>query len=260
MCRLVAYAGIPRPLDRMFFGGDHSLYQQSFAPEQMLSGTVNVDGYGVAWFPPPGEPVRLAEARPLWHDEDLRPLLASLSSPVAVAAVRSATPGISTDRAGVAPLVWGTWAFALNGFIRDFRPRIMRTLHGLLPEDLHGELRSVTDTEALFLLTVSHLRTGSDPLEALRRVAEQTKALCDQAGLEAQLNMMVSDGRQVATVRTATGATSNSLYWLAGSGLARDGALIASEPLSPEDDWRPVEHGSGIRIAPGVSPEVIGLT
>ena len=62
MCRLLAYAGAPLPADVPVFSGDHSLVRQSYAPREMLSGQVNADGHGVAWYRG-GLPVRAGSCR-----------------------------------------------------------------------------------------------------------------------------------------------------------------------------------------------------
>jgi hypothetical protein len=154
MCRLTAYVGPEIPLDRLIFGGDHSLLKQSYSARELRSGTVNVDGYGIAWFPA-AEPVRMAEARPVWHDPDLGPVLRSIVRPLGLAAVRSATPGIPVDRNAVAPLLHDRWAFALNGFIWDFRASAMRSMRRDLPDHLYAALSGVSDTETIFLTAVA---------------------------------------------------------------------------------------------------------
>ena len=44
MCRLAAYLGAPLSPARLVFDGSHSLYEQSWAPRELLSGTLNADG------------------------------------------------------------------------------------------------------------------------------------------------------------------------------------------------------------------------
>jgi predicted glutamine amidotransferase len=104
MCRYVAYIGEATDPSPLVFGGDHSLYEQSWAPRELLSGSVNADGYGVVWYTD-GEPRRLAEARPIWHDGELKQALASVRSTCVLGALRNATPGQPVDRAGLLPLL-----------------------------------------------------------------------------------------------------------------------------------------------------------
>ncbi|APU14350.1 class II glutamine amidotransferase domain-containing protein [Actinoalloteichus fjordicus] len=52
MCRHLAYLGPPVSLAELMFDGANSLARQAWAPTMMRQGgTVNVDGFGVGWFP-----------------------------------------------------------------------------------------------------------------------------------------------------------------------------------------------------------------
>lgn len=121
MCRLLV------------FSGEHSLYEQSFAPRGLLSGSVNADGYGVAWYTKE-RPARIAGARPIWYDDELPTTLAAIESEHVVAALRNATPGIPVDRSCLLPLVHEQWSLVLNGFVPQFRKEHMRALRAGLPE------------------------------------------------------------------------------------------------------------------------------
>lgn len=246
MCRLVAYVGAPLSPAHLVFDGEHSLYEQSWAPRELLSGTLNADGYGVVWYHE-GRPARIAEARPIWHDPDLRATLSVLSSGCVVAALRNATPELPVDRAGLLPLVHGRWAFVLNGFVPDFRRSHMRALRSELPDELYAELRGSSDAETLFLLAVAALDAGATPAEALEATA---RLVCGRVGkgTEAQLNMVLSDGERVAAVRSGTALVTNSLYLARRPPFAPDGVVLASERLDPGAAWEPVDGHSRIEI------------
>ena len=260
---MVGYLGPARSPADLLFHGTHSLEHQSHSPRELLHGTVNVDGYGVAWYPedPPGAgaPVRIAEARPIWHDPDLEPLLRTVRARAALAAIRNTTPGIPTDRTGVAPLTSGPWAFVLNGFIQDFRRTLMRPLHSLLPNPVYQQLQGGSDTEALFLLLQTGLREGLSLSEATARVVHRTLELGDGEGLEIQLNMVTCDGRTLVATRAGTEEEQNSLY-VRNSGFSEGdgGFIVASEALDDESGWQPVPPGTlvtstldgGARIEP----------
>src|SRR5215210_2408447 len=50
MCRMVGYlGGASAPLSSVVLDGEHSLLVQSYAPQEMMSGVVNADGFGVGW-------------------------------------------------------------------------------------------------------------------------------------------------------------------------------------------------------------------
>ena len=78
----------------------------------------------------------IAEARPIWYDDELRSTLAAISSTCVVAALRNGTAGIPVDRSGLLPLVHDRWSFVFNGFVPDFRTLHMRALRASLPDEL----------------------------------------------------------------------------------------------------------------------------
>ena len=245
MCRLVAYLGAPISPRHLVFGGTHPLHEQAWAPRELLSGSVNADGYGVVWYAA-GRPARIAEPRPIWHDPELASTLAAVSSGCVFAALRNATPGLPVDRSGLLPLVHDRWAFVLNGFVPDFRRAHMRALRAELPDDLYAELRGPSDAETLFLLAVAELREGRTPAEALERVARTVARRVGTA--EAQLNMVLSDGERLAAVRASTVLVTNSLYVARRPPFAPDGVVIASEPPDPGAVWEAVDGHSRLEV------------
>ena len=250
MCRLTAYLGAPIPASTLVFGGDHPLFVQSWRPKELLSGSVNADGYGVVWYgdgqagEPPG---RIAGDGAIWSDEeDLRRSLPLLRSRCVVAALRNGTPGIPLGPSGRLPMVEGGWTFVLNGFVPDFRTRHMRALRARLPDELYARLRGSSDSETLFLLALAALDEGADPLAALIEVVHVVKAQVGAA--EAQLNMVLTDGDVLAVTRTGTAPETNSLYFAEGHPLGTDGVLVASERLDGHPSWRPVESHAGVVV------------
>lgn len=238
MCRLVAYVGpavSPAPL---VFGGEHSLYRQSWAPRELLSGSVNADGYGVVWYHD-GRPRRIAEARPIWHDPDLETTLGAVSSTCVLAALRNATPGQAVDRAALLPLVHERFTYILNGFVPDFHAGHMRALRTELPDDLYAALRGASDAETLFLLAVARVREGRALDEALEDVARRVHERVAPA--EAQLNMVLADGLAVGILRSATILETNSLYVSRSVSFAEDGTVLSSEPLEEAAAWTPLD-------------------
>lgn len=247
MCRFVAYAGERLSPATAVFGGSHSLVHQSYAPQELLSGTVNADGYAVAWHPDgidDPRPVRLAGAEPIWQNGDLEGLLASVRSPILMAGVRNATPGILPESSGVAPLVQGPWSFGLNGFLENFRARLMRPLHAGVPDAIHGRLRGTSDTEALFLLAQTALERGASLEDAAADSVQYARRTADELDLEAQLNLFLTAPDRIVVTRASNRAESNSLYVSERGPLAPQGCLVASEPLDDRDAWRSVPNGS----------------
>lgn len=243
MCRLVGYIGAPLTPAVAVFGGSHSLLRQSYAPQKLLTGNVNADGYAVTWYPD-GNPVRLSGPEPIWQNGDLERLLSSVQGSVAAAAVRNATPGIIPDPSGIAPMAHGAWTFTLNGFVEAFRTRLMRVLHAGIPDAVYGDLQGTSDTETLFLLARGWLERGTAADDAVREVIREVSTMADEADLEAQLNLLLTTPDRLVASRASNGVESNSLYVAEQPSLAPEGCLVASEPLDGDAAWREVPHGS----------------
>ena len=137
------------PVRPIVFGGTHTLVRQSYDAKEMGHGVHNADGYGVGWYHK-GRPVRIREARPIWHDPDLKDVLSCVRSTCSLALVRSASPGIPLDKGEVAPFVFKRWSFGLNGYVRKFHTHAMRPLRSTLPDELYTQIRGTSDTETLF--------------------------------------------------------------------------------------------------------------
>jgi glutamine amidotransferase len=246
VCRLTAYVGEPLPLSTLVFGGSHPLYEQSWAPSELLSGTVNADGWGVVWYDG-GHPARLARSKPLWHANGLERVLTTIRSPTALAAIRNATTGLPQGEAGVAPIIFERWTFVLNGFVPSFRARHMRVLRTTLPDHLYGSLAGVSDTETLFLLAVAELERGASLREALGHVVELALERVGE-GDECQLTMLLSDGEGLAVVRTSNRSRVNSLYRIDRGSLAPEGTLLASERLDADEGWTPIPERTVLEL------------
>lgn len=246
MCRLLAYLGESRPLAPLVFGGEHSLYEQSWKPRELLSGSLNADGYGVVWYRE-GRPGRIAECRPIWYDDELEGTLSAIAADCVLAALRNGTPGIPVDRSGLLPLVHERWSFVLNGFVPDFGASHMRELRSSLPDELYAALRGSSDSETLFLLTVAKLEEGASMVEAMSATAE---LVMERVGRkeEAQLNMVMADGERLAAVRTGTRLETNSLYVAVRPPFAPDGVVLASEAPEAGAAWSPVDGHSWIEV------------
>ncbi|MGH7457971.1 MAG: class II glutamine amidotransferase [Longimicrobiaceae bacterium] len=244
MCRFLAYLGPPVPLSSLVFDPTHSLLIQSHAPRRMLAGSVNADGYGVAWYAD-GGPVRVAGNRPLWRERDLPALLRSVRSSCVLAAVRNTSPGIVAGESGLQPVVRGGHGFVLNGFVEDFRRSVMRRMHAALSDRRYAELEGTSDTEAVFLLALDALERGASRSEALREACERTLAEAGRAGVEAMLTAALTDGGGVSALRLGNRQRANSLF------VNRDyagGAALASEPLDEDAGWLEVEPGGVVEL------------
>lgn len=251
MCRLAGYVGPdPVPLSALFYDAPHSLEHAAYAPTGLLHGHVNVDGSGVAWWPPGrAEPLRYVTELPPWADPNLPRLAPAVSGTPVLAAVRSATPGMSYGPDHVAPFVSRGLTGVHNGWIGDFRQGVGRTLIGKLSDQRFGELTAINDSLTLFLLVAQQL--DDDPGRGLARavtgVVDHVAKVVEAASAQATLNLVVSTSREMVAVRTSVGARLNSLYTREGDG----GYWVASEPLDPAEIWEPVPEHSLVVLTPG---------
>lgn len=140
MCRHLGYVGPPVGVGELVLRGPHSLYVQSWAPADMRAGgTINADGFGVAWWRRADigvEAARDAVTRyrnqaPIWTDPAVAEVLGQLESRSVIAAVRSATVGMPLERSACAPFTDEHWAFSHNGVIPHWRTTLVAVLGDL---------------------------------------------------------------------------------------------------------------------------------
>ncbi|MFW6198680.1 MAG: hypothetical protein ACOC5E_02535 [Acidobacteriota bacterium] len=253
MCRIAAYVGAPVPLSRMLYDAEHSLEVQSYAPREMVSGTVNVDGTGIAWWDDDDpEPLRYVTERPPWSDPNLPTLSRRLRAGTVLATVRSATPGIPSGPGSVLPFVRADLAGSHNGFLGRFREALAPALLRSLPEDLRGAFDTLSDSALLFLLAFAHRRDDPERAlgAALEATADEVIRIAEAAGADVSLNLVLASLDEVVAVRCARGVPSNSLYVLEDAGPWQDGVLLCSEPLDDSPHWREVPDEHLVRIDP----------
>jgi glutamine amidotransferase len=214
MCRMVGYLGGPEaPLSSVVLEREHSLLVQSYAPEEMMSGVVNADGFGVGWYiPDDDEPAVYPSNASLWSDRNFAGIAQKVRASTIFAAVRSATPGLPVEVSGVPPFSSGPFMFMHNGAIEDFRPRAMRPLRDTLSDEAYSGLLGVTDSETIFAGLLDLLkRDPTDLAGATRGTIRHVTEVCARLGLRATLNLVVTDGAAMAFTRYSTEGVGNSL-------------------------------------------------
>ncbi|RMG13516.1 MAG: class II glutamine amidotransferase [Deltaproteobacteria bacterium] len=249
MCRMLAYVGPPLRVGRLMREAEHSLERQSYAPRHMLTGRVNADGFGFAWYPEEGgEPARYRSLLPIWADPNLSDLGRTLRSGILLAAVRGATVPGSTGYADTQPFASGRLLFLHNGFIESFHTKVMRRLRAELSDEVYGSLRGSSDSETLFGLFRTLCSDPSTPCGLARglvRTVERAGELCEAAGVQALITFLVANGEAVVGLRAAVGAPeAPSLFLHHGGSHFPGAALLASEPLEGEaSEWSAVAPG-----------------
>lgn len=278
MCRIAAYLGESAvSLSSLVLEPEHSLEAQAHSPREMLSGTVNADGFGVGWYvpegpgaatgAPEGEPALYSSGRSLWADRSFASLADKLASRSIFAAVRNATPGLPVEDSGVPPFGAGPYLFMHNGAIEGFRHTVMRELRSSLSDEAYSGLLGVTDSETIFAGLCDRLGvSGGEPrkstdaealAEALAQTIGHVSAVSERAGVQATLNLSVTDGHSMVFSRYSLRGPGNSLYYAEAGESFPGGVVVASERLDSGAGWREVPDGhllvadgSGVRMKP----------
>lgn len=242
MCRMVGYLGGPEvTLSSLVLEPDHSLLVQSYAPQEMLSGVVNADGFGVSWYVPwsGDEPAVYRSNQSLWADRTFAGIATKIRSSSVFAAVRSATPGLPVEESGVPPFSSGPFTFMHNGAIKDFRHTAMRPLRDGLSHESYSGLLGTTDSETIFAILLDYLKQSPDLVRSTASALHHVSEVCGEVGVYASLNIAVTDGQEMVFTRYSTDGIGNSLYF-AEDWQEAGSTVVASERLGGDWNWRPV--------------------
>ncbi|MRH86805.1 hypothetical protein GFY24_04860 [Nocardia sp. SYP-A9097] len=274
MCRHLAYLGPPVPVGDLLTRGPHSLRTQSWAPRDMRGGgTINADGFGIAWWtpaPPPHpegviwhggirqddmnnpelQPIPVApvatryrNAAPIWTDPAVDEVLPQIHSTAVLAAIRSATVGMPLERTACAPFTHGPWAFSHNGAIPDWRNTLTAVAAEFDSPSLL-EAESMTDSAALWII-LRGLLEGFGSEEAESRGSSSVAA--DSGPAQAHtVGSAVSLGTS-ASIRAGADAAAR----ITGSSWASGSADASGAAGMPADHRRAVAGGRR-----GLAPEV----
>ncbi|MFC4125724.1 class II glutamine amidotransferase [Nocardia rhizosphaerae] len=280
MCRHLGYVGPPVAVGELVVRGAHSLYTQSWAPAEMRGGgTINADGFGVAWWrraevgmDGAREAVtRYRNAAPIWTDPAVVEVLGQLESRSVVAAVRSATVGMPVERAACAPFVDEHWAFSHNGVVPDWRttmPLVLADLDEFLVRaasigaqgaDVPGlvtptrpfgspaallRAESLTDSAALWVLLRGLLGaiTPDGPITSPADALRLLVATVLRYQPSARLNLLLGNGAELWA----------TTCWHALSVLvAEDHTVLSSEPYDDDPRWQPIDDRRLAVAGPG---------
>jgi glutamine amidotransferase len=259
MCRFAAYLGPEVPLERLLLQPDHSLVKQSYQPREMATALLNADGFGVGWFNEDERPAAYRNTLPIWADPNIADLARSFQRPLWLAYVRSATDGFSTGLSNTQPFTDTELVFFHNGFVDGFaagaRPRLRQWLRPEIEAGIHGN----TDSEYLFAVLRQLLWEDEEASveDALRSMCE---LVADWAGRQrALLNLAVSDGRRVYSLRHALHFDCPSLYYTTDDELFPAAQVLASEPLTEAGFWQPVPPHHLLILDPDEPPALAAL-
>ncbi|MGW6699483.1 ergothioneine biosynthesis protein EgtC [Nocardia sp. NPDC055049] len=263
MCRHLGYVGPPVGVGELILRGPHSLYTQSWAPVDMRAGgTINADGFGVAWWRRADvgtEGARDAVTRyrnhaPIWTDPAVAEVLGQLESRSVVAAVRSATVGMPVERCACAPFTDEHWAFSHNGVVPDWRTTLVAVVADLREVCTTATLfdspavllqaEALTDSAALWVL-LRGLLGEIDPAGPVTSPADALQLLVATVlryQPSARLNLLLGNGIQLWA----------TTCWHALSVLVTDDyAVLSSEPYDADPRWQSVVDHQLVTATPG---------
>ena len=267
MCRLYGFLATESTrLECSLVEAQNALQVQS---DRDSRGVRNADGWGIAH----REGVRLVVIRstdPAFADRRFSEAATSVSSDAVIAHIRAATVGSVAER-NTHPFTYGPWSFAHNGTIADIE-------HVATHLDLgrFGPPDGETDSELAFLWILNRMadydldpETPAETLDPLvdlvaDAVLELVRITIRTGATEPpKLNFLLSDGRHMVASRWG-----HTLFWAFRRGI-RDCAVcgrshcpaaddtyrsvvIASEPITDDEDWTEIPEGSVLGVAPNL--------
>jgi len=259
MCRLAAYVGPAITLQQFLLDPAHSLYRQSWEPQELKYAKLNADGYGFGWYGPDEQPAIHTSALPIWSDANLPHLARSLTQPLWLAEVRSATPGNPVHQFNTAPFYDTELLYIHNGFIREFHQQVLPHITTLLAPDIAAGINGNTDSEYLFAC-LRQLLADDPELTIPDALAQLSELLADWIDAQpALMNIVVTDGQRLYATRHGLNHECPSLYFTTDDELFPGGQLIASERLTGDSFWQPVPEHHLLILDPEHPPELQSL-
>jgi glutamine amidotransferase len=247
MCRLLGYLGPKIEFDKLLYKPQHSLIVQSYQPQEMTSGLLNADGFGVGWYHPEKEtnPYTYKNILPIWSDTNLMQLSRYIESNCILAYVRSATPGLAVDLSNCQPFTKNNIMFIHNGFIAHFRETLYRPIRNLLDDTHYKLIHGTTDSEHIFALIMQYFDLTNNLKLAVEKALAKLTDLALEYNTEFSANMIITNGKEWVVSRYATRQVVPSLYYLKDSLMYPDSIIVASEPLF-EGNWHSFEENTVI--------------
>src|SRR5262249_44875535 len=147
MCRWMAFAGQPVPIEELLFKTKHGIVDQSLHA-RMGAEPTNGDGFGLGWYGSGRRPAVYRSVSPAWADPTPGRLAAHVESPLFMAHVRAAF-GSPVQETNCLPFRHGDWLFVHNGFLAGFHD-LRRDLMLAIEPSRFADVQGSTDTEVVF--------------------------------------------------------------------------------------------------------------
>jgi len=228
---------------------EHSLEQQAWQPKELREVKLNADGFGFAWYEQqqtPQKPSRYRLTLPIWNDPNLNHLANSMSQPLWLAMVRSATPGLGVTLENTQPFCYQQWSFMHNGYILDFAGEIQHKISKQLDDKFLYLIKGNTDSEYIFALLMQLLHQLA-PIDAIRAWTDKIAEIIKDR--RALLNIVVCDGENIYALKHAINGLCPSMYYTRqNKEFGINNQLLVSEKLNNTDDWLEIEDHKIVSI------------
>ncbi len=264
MCRWLAYYGNPVAMDKVLYGPQHSLIEQSLH-SRLGAETTNGDGCGIGWYGPDGAPGVFKSMEPAWNDRNLRDLSKHVESHLFIAHIR-ATSGTPVQQTNCHPFRHGKWLWAHNGLVREYAT-VKRDLVMAVDPSLFPLIEGSADSEVLFFLALT-FGLEDDPPSAVERTIGLVEQVGRAHGVEHpfQGTIAATDGERLWAFRYSSEGKSRTLYYSSAydtlkalypdderlADFDEETRVVVSEPLGelpgvwnevPESTWGVVQPG-----------------
>jgi predicted glutamine amidotransferase len=264
MCRWLAYYGKPVRMDKILYGPEHSLINQSLHSRMGVE-TTNGDGFGIGWYSPAGEAGTYRSTEPAWNDRNLRELSGAVESHLFFAHIR-ATTGTPVQQTNCHPFRHDKWLWMHNGVVNSWAA-VKRDLVLAIDPALFPLIEGSADSEVLFYLALT-LGLDDDPPGAVSRLIGLVEDVGHRHDVEYpfQGTIATTDGERIWAFRYSSEGKSRTLYFSTAyqtlqalypddprlADFDEESRLIVSEPLGDVPGvWNPVPDGSWGVVQPG---------
>ena len=270
MCRLFGFRSV------ISSQVHHSLVRAENA--LMLQSEEHPDGWGVAYYEC-GTPHVVKSAATAVHDQLFQRVSGIVSSETVIAHLRKATVGQSSI-INSHPFQYGPWVFSHNGNIKNFDQH-RDAIRALISERLRRFILGDTDSEVMFYLILTHLSKikslGSNRMsveEVVTAVRSAVEEICKivgpyslvddedpketfltflltngnvMLGFQGGKNLYYSTHKERCSERESCSSFNPDCERPTQSGYVSH-LLFASEPLSGENVWLPLEPGKMVGV------------
>jgi predicted glutamine amidotransferase len=210
MCRWLAYYGKPVEMDKVLYGPQHSLIEQSLS-SRMGAEPTNGDGFGIGWYGTHGAGV-FRSVEPAWNDRNLREISGHVESHLFLAHVR-ATSGTAVQQTNCHPFRYDDWLWCHNGVVRDW-PQVKRDLVLEVDPELYPLIEGSADSEVLFYLAMT-FGLENDPPAAVARTIGLVERVGHAHDVEFpfQGTIATTDGERLWAFRYSSEGDSRTLFY-----------------------------------------------